>query len=351
MRRMRAGLLLLAGAWFFSAGILPGAADEGQGATKAARSKAAPDRRAAPPARARADRKGRFPTAPPPQWDEAILELFFADAREKLGPGGPGLTTSSPEAAAADSGPADSAAAATAAANAFGWSKLVSATTIEDAIKNLVAGSAEVTRSPSGFKGGGNKQARQNYSVAAMLFGVIAQYDGDVRWKKDALGLRSLYARAAANCKVGTDNSYKEAKMRSDDLAELVTGGKVELPKADAEAKWAEVVNRPPLMARMGAEGYSQPLKAWTADRGEFSKNRAGLVKEAELVAVIARVIQDPSFEYGDDETYLEYARELEQQAREIVEAVKADSLQRAQAAAGRLNQACNTCHDGYRGG
>lgn len=261
------------------------------------------------------------------------------------------MTTSSPETASVISDPSDATADDTAAASALGWSKLVSATTIEDAIKGLVAGSAEVTRSPSGFKGGGNKQARQNYSVAAMLFGVIAQYDGDVRWKKDALELRTLYARAAANCKVGTDNSYKEAKMRSDDLAELVAGGKIELPKADAEAKWADVVNRPPLMARMGVEGYSQPLKAWTADRGEFSKNRAQLVKEAELVAVIARVIQDPSFEYGDDETYSEYARELEQQAREIVEAVQADSFQRAQAAAGRLNQACNTCHDGYRGG
>jgi cytochrome c556 len=59
--------------------------------------------------------------------------------------------------------------------------------------------------------------------------------------------------------------------------------------------------------------------------------------------------MQDASYEFGEDETYLEYAKGLEQQAAEIAEAVKADSFERAQKAAGQLNKACVTCHEGYR--
>src|SRR6185369_12192887 len=94
----------------------------------------------------------------------------------------------------------------------FAWSKLISPGTIEDEVKAQVMSTAAATNTPSEFKGGGNKTARNNYTDLALMFGVIAQYDGDVRWKKDAPGLRALYARVASNCKVGTDNSFKEAK-------------------------------------------------------------------------------------------------------------------------------------------
>jgi hypothetical protein len=130
-----------------------------------------------------------------------------------------------------------------------------------------------------------------------------------------------------------------------------VTGGKVELPKPDPDTKWYEVANRPPLMQRMGKEGYDPKIKAWTSDRGEFSKNRNALLEEAQIVAVIAHIIQDPSYDDGDDETYLGYAKKLETQALEIAEAVKGDAFERAQTAAGQLNKTCSTCHEEYRSG
>lgn len=292
---------------------------------------------------------GRAPkTAPPPEFDRDVLELFAADARSKLGPGAPG---GKPPAAASNGGAATSADVGSAGGGGFAWSKLVAPATLEDEIKSLVTPTAEATKTPSTFKGGGNKTARINYSVIAALFGVAAQYDGDVRWKSDAVGLRALYARVAANCKVGTDNSFKEAKSRSDDLSELVRGNKIELPKAEAEAKWLEVTNRAPLMSRMGVEGYNPRLKSWTADKGEFSKNKEAIIKEAQILAAIAHIIQDESYEYADDETYLGLAKQLEDQSVEVAEAAKADDLARAQSAVGQVNQACSACHEGYRSG
>jgi hypothetical protein len=301
-------------------------------------------------AKARSEKKAKtFKTAPPPKFTDDVRSAFFDDARQKLGPGEPGgvVATAVPKAGGASEEGDGSAAPAGDAA----WSKIIAASTIEDEIKAQTASLAEVTKTPSVFKGGGNHVARVHFTELAMLFGVVSQYDGDVRWKKDAQGLRDIFRRAGVNCKVGTDNSYKEAHQRSDDLAQLIGGGKIEMAKPDPDAKWADIANRPPLMTRMGKEGYDPKIKAWTSDKGEFSKNRNALLEEAQIVAVIAHLIQDPSFEFADDQDYLGFAKELEKQALEIVEAVKGDDLGRAQKAAGQLNKACSACHEGYRSG
>lgn len=291
--------------------------------------------------------KRTFKTAPPPKFDQDVLDTFFTDARAKLGPGQPGGST--PQADRPMPTADDAEAGAAAEAGGFAWAKVITASTLEDEIKAQITPVAEVTKTPSEFKGGGNNKARTYFTELAMLFGVIAQYDGDVRWKRDALPLRDLFKRAGVNCKVGTDNSFKEAKQRSEDLAQLIGGGKIELPKADPDAKWADVANRAPLMTRMGKEGFDPRIKAWTADKGEFSKNREALAKEAQIVAVIAHLIQDESYEFADDDGYLGFAKELERQASEIVDAIKADSFERAQKAAGQLNKACSSCHGDYR--
>lgn len=293
--------------------------------------------------------KRTFKTAPPPKFDQDVLDTFFTDARSKLGPGQPGGVTPQnnvpvPGREDADAGPMPD-------SGGFAWAKLITAATLEDEVKAQIAPVAEVTKTPSEFKGGGNNKARTYFTELAMLFGVIGQYDGEVRssWKRDALPLRDLFGRAGVNCKVGTDNSFKEAKQRSEDLAQLIGGGKIELPKANPDVKWAEMVNRAPLMVRMGKEGFDPRIKAWTADKGEFSKNREALAGEAQIVAIIAHLIQDESYEFADDEGYQGFAKELERQAVGIVEAIKADNFEGAQKAAGQLNKACSSCHGDYR--
>lgn len=301
---------------------------------------------AAPKVRTSAKRK-LHPTAKPPKFDQQEVEAFFVDAREKLGPGEPGPQV----AAAATASTPDAGAVQPQAAGGFAWSKLISPGTLEDTIKAQAAPLAEQTKTASQFNGGGNLEARTNFTVLALLYSIIAEYDGDVRWKKDAPSLRSLFGRAAGNCKTAGANSFRVAQGRSNDLAELIRGGKIDIPKDETDFKWADVVNRPPLMARMGKEGYSAKLKTMTSDKGEFTKNRDELIKEAQLLAAIGHVMQDASYEFADDETYVGFAKELEKLAQEVAEAAKADDFTRAQTAAGLINKACSACHEGYRSG
>jgi hypothetical protein len=90
-------------------------------------------------------------------------------------------------------------------------------------------------------------------------------------------------------------------------------------------------------------------LVVWTANPAEFKKKRDEIIHEAEILAVLAEVIQQPGFEYADDETYREYARQLRQQARAVVEAANSGNADQARQATGAIKKSCDNCHEGYR--
>ena len=133
--------------------------------------------------------------------------------------------------------PAGSAAADT---SASGWSAIVSSTAIEDEIKALkLIVDADVT-TPSAYASG-HKAGRRDFSMLAMLFAIAGEYDGEVRWKKDAPAARDLFARTAANSKVGTQQAYNEAKLRKQELQDLV-GGQSPYEGKEAEVKARKIL-------------------------------------------------------------------------------------------------------------
>jgi len=285
----------------------------------------------------------------PPKWTKTVTDAFFPDAREKLagqrpqfestGSGGSDAGTSTPVAG----GGTD------AAGTSFPWSKLISPETIEDEIKSTQPKLNESVDVLTKFKGGGYNDARLRLSMLATLFGVIAEYDGEVRWKKQAAGVRDLMARAGNNCKVGTDASFKDAKARKANLDDLVQGGRTEVPaNPEAKPKWDKITGRPPLMQRM-EQAYQQGIKPWTADSGEFKKNADKVAHEAQLIAAIAEVIQREGFEFTDDEAYLKFAKQMQAGAIGVSEAAKQKNFDEARKAEGVISKACSACHADYR--
>ena len=211
------------------------------------------------------------------------------------------------------------------------WSGAISAATLEDEVKAQGAAAGHGRADAHRVQRGAYKGAREELTMLAVLFAVIGQYDGDVRWQKEAATMRDLFGRAGMNCKVGTDNSFNEAKLRSQDLAELIRGGAVETRTADEEFQWPAVANRPPLMKRM-EKSLRERLGPWTAGAGEFRKNRDAIVREAEILAILARVIRAEGYEYADDAAYRQYVDELERECRDIIDAVKNGNLQQGKA-------------------
>jgi len=230
----------------------------------------------------------------------------------------------------------------------FKWSGIVSEDTLTDEIKDLKKSLAAAVASASDFKGGGYDRARDAFSIVAVAFGVIAEYDQDIRWKKEAESARDLFARVGFNCKVGTDQSFAESKLRAADLEGLLAGNP---PTAKAERegdfKWSQVAGRPPLMSRL--ETADGTLGAAIASKAEFEKAVDRLTHEAEVVAVIGAVIQRPEFEYFDDDTYKGYAATMRDAALRARDAARKQDYEAARAAVGEMKKSCDTCHGDYR--
>lgn len=290
--------------------------------------------------------------AKPPKFNDATTSIIFfkdvfAEALEGERPATLGQNTqmaaSTAPAAMTGGEPASSG-----GGNGEQWSKIISAQTIQDEVKRLNTQLLDTVQNVRKFNGGGFEDARRDYTELAMLFQIIAQYDGDIRWKEYALTARDKFARAGFNSKVGTDNSFNEAKERSKDLEDLVRGGSLAEGDADPKATWEDIADRPPLMQRLDV-GFHQRVKKMTADAGEFNSNTEDILHEAEIIAAIGHAMAQEGFEYHDDEDYVGYCEAMQKAALDVVQAVKNNDPEAGRIASGEILKACDSCHEGYR--
>lgn len=286
--------------------------------------------------------------ARPPKWSPDVLDAFFPDARAKLVGERPAYDKATAVASSQTPSVSGTPAAANAAPTGGGWSKLIDAETIETEIKRLAQEVAKDVTAPAPFKGGGYKDCRREFSVLAALFGVAAEYDGDVRWKDGAASLRDVFARAGRNCKVGTDQTYQEATQRKQDLADLISGNRPKPSDAEPKAEWSQVTDRPPLMQRLNIAQQDR-LQKWLAAKGDFTAHRDDIKHEAQLAAAFADIITHKGFEFADDDTYIGFANDLKQAESDIAAAVDLNNFDQARAAYGKAAKSCANCHEGYR--
>lgn len=291
--------------------------------------------------------RGEGKRAKPPTWPPEVLDTFFPDAREALIGERPDYGASQ---GAADAAPRrETPPAPGGGSGRSPWVALIAPETIESEIKRLSTSSSAAVASLSTFKGGAYQDCRRDFSLLAVLFAIVDQYDDDIRWRDVAGTLRDQFARAAHNAKVGTDQTFRESSTRAQDLDALIRGSRPQVQTTEPVGDWREVADRPPLMQRLNA-AHQDRLLAWLANDRQFEAHREEISHEAQIMAVLADVIAREDYEYWDDETYAEYAQSLRAAAREISDAAKDEDYGRARAALDRATKACADCHDGYRG-
>ena len=300
---------------------------------------AARDGRSSP----QAIRRAKPPAA---AWDRNTAKTFHDDAFAELEGERPNFTAAAQRQAASGSVQADVASAPS--VGGLKWSALVSEETLTDEIKDMKLALVGAVASQSDFKGGGYDKAREAFSAVALAFGVIAAYDQEIRWKKNAETARDLFARVGSNCKVGTDQSFNESKLRVADLESLLDGI-APTARADREEdfRWSQVAGRPALMSRL--ESADATLAAASASKADFDKAVDRVLRDAEIVAVIGEVIQQADYEYFDDDTYRGYASTMRDAALRLRDAAQKKDYETARAALGALKTSCDSGHGDYR--
>ena len=285
--------------------------------------------------------------AQPPKFEKKG-DVFYADAF-KEGLTGPRPADLGKAAPTVTVNPGSSSTPNTGGVAGSGWSAIISSQTIEDEVKQLKGLIDQEVTTPSDYAGKGYKVARRDFSVLAMLFGIAGEYDGDVRWKKDAPAARDVFARTAANSKVGTSQVFQEAKLRKAELQDLV-GGSSPYQGKDAEAKavWGSVCGRTPLMQHLDRI-YEPQLKPLLADKGQFTANIDKVVHDAEMIAAIGAVLAKEGMEDADADEYKAFCIKLQKAGKEIVEACKVKNFDAASSAGTAIGKTCTECHESYR--
>ena len=281
------------------------------------------------------------PRARPPEWTQDVRDVFFEDARQQLVGKRPSSFASSPEAISADTDPAGS----QSTDGNLPWSKLIDGATLTTEVKRLNQALASHLKNKAAFKGGGNLHCRRDFSLLATLFGVISQFDEDVRWQRAAQLMRAKCLHAAVNCKAASDQSYAGAEQVRILLEDLIRG---QTPRGRGTPEQVAITDRAPLMQRMEVSLEERISQALASER-DFRRGNAVVLHESQILAMLSQAIHQEPYEYYDDDTFLEYAAQLRSAARDLVRATGEKNYQRARSAAAAATQSCSTCHEGYR--
>jgi|GEM_PF-1018459 len=284
---------------------------------------------------------------PPPHWTQDVLDAFFEDARKQLVGDRPREAANSVvEQSQQTTGNHQP------VSPASKWSVLVGADTLTAEIKRLNIQLASALKKSAGYLGGGNLTCQRDFSFCAVLFGVLAEFDPNDsnlnrRWQQSAALIGQRCFETSENCQTASAQSYKIAKEARTLLEELIRG-QAPTGTADKVIKQS-LVSRPQLMQSMELI-QQERLSTAMASAREFRKRSQLAAEQGQLLAVLATVIQQQGYEYTDDDTYLEEARQLRQAASELAKAAQEKNYEAARAAAGKVSQACNRCHEDYRG-
>jgi hypothetical protein len=284
--------------------------------------------------------------AKPPQFQSSEFSgVFFADARSQL-QGSPSLGNPTQAAEAQMAAGSDAGDSEPAAKGNDVWKQLISGPTVEDLVKESKSRVDGIITTPAKFASGGYGEARREFTLLGSLMGIIAQYPEDIRWKSSAPYARTAFARMAANCKVGTQPVYNEAKLRQQDLQDLLKGTK--LNGTAEETSWADTADRGPTMQIL-EWALRDNLAPHTSNEDNFNNNLDEITKYSELVAAYAQILQQEGMTDADDETYRQFASLMLSAAKETLKAVKNKDAELARSAVAKIDQSCNKCHETYR--
>jgi len=286
--------------------------------------------------------------AKPPKFQaDEFSGVFYSDARAQLqGTASlnaqPNNSLNNPSMAEANS---ETAPEPTASGNEI-WKQLISGQTIEDLVKESKARVDGVISTPAKFAGGGYSEARKEFTLLGSLMAIIAQYPEDIRWKASAPYARTVFARLAANCKVGTQQVFNEAKLRQQDLQDLLKGSK--LSGSPEETLWPDIADRGPTMQIL-EWALRENLAPSTNNEDNFNNALDEVTKYAELIAAYGQILQLEGMTDADDESYVQFSGAMVSAAKETLKAVKTKDAELARSAVAKIDQSCNKCHETYR--
>ncbi|MEM6691078.1 MAG: hypothetical protein AAF664_16740 [Planctomycetota bacterium] len=229
-----------------------------------------------------------------------------------------------------------------------GWSKLISAGSLEEEVKRFRNEFDQGLAAIGPFKSGGYQDSRVQLSVLATLFAVISEYDEDVKWKKQAVEMRVRLARSAGNFRSGSVQVFNEAKQRSGDLADLVNGvSSGNASDSDESVDWVSIADRSVLMEY--ADLLLMDMEDESSDADSVSSAAGPLARRAELLAMLGKVLVQDEMDDASDKDYASLSLGMTSAATDVARSLSIDDYDSVPASVAKIRQSCSNCHESYR--
>lgn len=227
------------------------------------------------------------------------------------------------------------------------WSQIIDASVIEDEVKSLQQELNLLVTTPVIFQTKFN-DINERFEILSMLFAIIRQYDGDIRWDEHAPMAQLLFQKAAVASRTGAMKGFQYCKARKEDLQELVRGGSIVTNDQVPESvDWESAANRSPIMVRL--EIANEELKRMTSSETEFAANTEMIFRQSNLVAAMSVVIVQEGMPECEEESYVQFSQQMKAASLRLKSAVKLKDFDSASYAVNELSQTCADCHDQWR--
>jgi len=227
------------------------------------------------------------------------------------------------------------------------WSRLISAATLEDEVKLLLQDLTRNLTTVSRFRSDHTK-IQKSFEQLSLLFGVVREYDGKVRWQADAAVAQKSFETAAVNARSGDEPGFASSKRSIEDLEKLVRGDRFPgIAKPPETLDWSTVTGQTPIMKRL--QVLHDEIKAASSNEKDFKKQQPKLIHSAELIALMAAAVQQADMDYADDDDYVAYAKQMQTAATTAAKAGRNNNYDMLSNAVNSVSQGCADCHGDFR--
>lgn len=285
------------------------------------------------------------PVFQPKDWDK----VFFPDVASQLQGDDPttGAGVATMEQATIAEAPSTNTTGTDTATGDSRWLQRISSASLESLVKESKLRLDGIVTTPAKFAGGGYEDARREFTLLALLFAVIEEYPEEVRWQKSASLAKRKWARVAAGTKVGSPQAYNEAKLRLQDLTEMLNGNPLSDAGAAEEFVWSEALDRAALMQTLEATLRERMIPLAGSPK-TVKEQPEELTQMAELIETIGESLKLPGMSEADQENYVKWCEEMIANAESLQQAVSLGNADAVKAASAKIDQSCTNCHNDF---
>lgn len=195
---------------------------------------------------------------------------------------------------------------------------------------------------------GNYKEIQVDSAELAAIAQIVAADAYSPSWKPLARYIRDAAAEMAREARSNGDKFYKPTKAAYDRLDALLSGSKPpDVAESAERLPFSELASRYPLMKRMErAHGW---MKSNVNSESLLKSEGDRVVREASVLAMLARVVGTPGYVDADDDSYRQFAEEVSQGALAAAAAARDADFAAYIKGLDRVYKACNDCHKDFK--